>query len=333
MVSYSRKSLREFIMKKIVLCFLLFVALNAFAQTESNRLALQQIQEHYNNNEPARIVAMLTPSFQEKVNLATMTQLINSFRQNFGNFTSFEYIDGGERGDVYLGIFENGQQHIAIAVNEEHKVNGLLFKPVENDEPPKFERNSTALQLPFKGEWFTYWGGDTKAQNYHVTTKVQRGAFDFLKLGANNRSYTKSGTRNEDYYAFGEPIYAVCDAEVYDVITGVEDNRPTQMNPAQPLGNSVTLKTANGEYIVYAHFENGTIAVEKGETVKAGSYLGNCGNSGNSSEPHLHLHIQDGPNLMTAAGAKCYFEEVVVNGELKKDYSPVKFDRITRPEK
>lgn len=316
-------------MKKFILVCLFLMAVNAVAQSERNVAALQQFQQYYNENKPQEIFDMLSESFQQKVNLATMTQLVGSFRQNFGNLNSYTFSEGREERDTFIGDFENGQQQIGIFVNDDHKISGLLFKPVENNDPPKFERNITKLQLPFKGEWFTYWGGDTRAQNYHVTTKVQQGAFDFLKLGPNDRSYAKSGTRNEDYYAFGQPLYAVCDAEVYEVITGIDDNRPTQMNPSQPLGNSVTLKTTNDEYIVYAHFEKGTISVKKGDTVTAGAYLGNCGNSGNSSEPHLHLHIQDGPNMMTAVGAKCYFEEVLVNGELKEDYSPVKFDRIS----
>lgn len=315
-------------MKKI-LYIVLLCSFVSYSQSEKNVMALQQFQELYNDNKSEAIFQMLSEPFQQKVTLSGMQQLIMNFQSHFGAFNSYTFIEGANGRDTFIGDFENGQQQIGIYVDENNNISGLLFKPVEHNNPPKFERNTTALQLPFKGEWFTYWGGNTKAQNYHVATKVQQGAFDFLKLGPGDKSYRRSGTRNEDYYAFGQPLYAVCDAEVYEVRTGIDDNRPTQMNPAHPLGNSVTLKTANDEYIVYAHFEKGTIVVKKGDRVQAGDYLGNCGNSGNSSEPHLHLHIQDGPNMMTAVGARCYFEEVLVNGEVKKDYSPVKFDRIS----
>ena len=100
-----------------------------------------------------------------------------------------------------------------FSANAEGKINGLQFKPYE--APPKFERNTTLLAMPFKGEWFTFWGGTEKRQNYHVVSPTQRGAFDFLIIDKNNRSYQRSGTRNEDYYAFGKPLYAVCDAQVY----------------------------------------------------------------------------------------------------------------------
>ncbi|MBL4662432.1 MAG: M23 family metallopeptidase [Flavobacteriaceae bacterium] len=190
------------------------------------------------------------------------------------------------------------------------------------------ERNITSLQLPFKGEWLTFWGGTDKRQNYHVTNRPQQGAFDFIVVDKDGKSYQRSGTRNEDYYAFGKPIYAVCDAVIYDVNMGVEDNRPSQINPIEAMGNYVILKTANDEYIFYAHFQKESIKVKKGDTVKVGQYLGNCGNSGNSSEAHLHLHIQDGPNVIADVGVWCFFESILVNGTQEQDYSPLKGDRI-----
>lgn len=317
--------------KLIFFACVLLVGTISFSQSEKNVQALQQLQERYNSENYQGIYDMLSDSFQQKVPEATLHQLFSTFQKNFGKFNSFEFVDGNEGRDNFLATFHNGQQSVGIYVDGDDKISGLLFKPVENDAPAKFERNTTKLQLPFKGEWFTFWGGTTKMQNYHVTTRVQKGAFDFIIVGKNGRSYERSGTRNEDYYAFGQPLYAVCDATVAQVITGVEDNRPTIMNPSQPLGNSVMLRTKNGEYIVYAHLEKGSLAVKEGDVVTKGQYLGNCGNSGNSSEAHLHLHIQDGPNMMTAGGARCYFEEVMVGDELRTDYSPVRLDRISRP--
>ncbi len=317
----------------LLLILLTCVSISVFAQNKKNVLALTKLQDHYNVGDNGAIHELLSESFQQKVSLAAMNQLLTSFQENFGKFTSFTFSESQGGRDTFLGNFENGQQNIGIYVDEDNKIAGLLFKPIENNAPAKFERNTSKLRLPFNGEWMTYWGGTEKRQNYHVTTKVQQGAFDFLKLGKDNRSYQRSGTRNEDYYAFGQPLYAVCDATVHEVNTGIEDNRPAFMNPAQPLGNSVMLKTENEEYIVYAHLENGTVAVKTGDKVTKGQYLGNCGNSGNSSEAHLHLHIQDGPNLMTAAGARCFFEDVMVNGELKQDYSPVKYDKVSMPQK
>lgn len=62
--------------------------------------------------------------------------------------------------------------------------------------------------------------------------------------------------------------------------------------------------------------------------VKQGEVLGLCGNSGNSSEPHLHFHIQNMEAITKATGAKAYFDNIYVNGALKKDFSPIKEERV-----
>jgi murein DD-endopeptidase MepM/ murein hydrolase activator NlpD len=68
--------------------------------------------------------------------------------------------------------------------------------------------------------------------------------------------------------------------------------------------------------------------VKQGQKVSTGALLGLCGNSGNSSEAHLHFHLQNVEDMTKATGAKCYFDQLKVNGVLKSDYSPVKGEKI-----
>ena len=318
---------------KQVLLLLITCCLSAptIAQEAEYEATMIRFMELYNENNGQAVFDMMDPTMQGSISLKQISSIVDSFQKSFGKMTSYEFAERKGIVEVYRCEFIQGVQNVSIVANSEEKLTGLLFKPVDNPREARFNRNSTAMQLPFKGEWFTVWGGTEKRQNYHVAFTPQQGAFDFLILNEKDKSYTRSGTRNEDYYAFGKPLYAICDAEVYEIGTGVEDNRPTQMNPAQALGNYVVLKTANDEYIFYAHFQKETIKVKKGDVVKQGQLLGNCGNSGNSSEPHLHLHIQDGPNVMADIGARCFFDSIMVNGSLEKDYSPVKGDRISRP--
>jgi murein DD-endopeptidase MepM/ murein hydrolase activator NlpD len=93
-------------------------------------------------------------------------------------------------------------------------------------------------------------------------------------------------------------------------------------------GNTVILKTANNEYLFFAHFKQHTIKVKQGEKINQGGVLGLCGNSGNSSEPHLHFHIQNVEDINIATGVKCYFEEILVNGTVKTDFSPIKGEKV-----
>jgi hypothetical protein len=184
------------------------------------------------------------------------------------------------------------------------------------------------MQVPFKGEWSVTWGGDTKELNYHVESVAQKNAFDILIRDSSGSTHNGDGQKNEDYYAFGKELYAPCDGEVVLVVDGVKDNIPGTLNPVYVPGNTVIIKTNLDEYAFFAHFKQHSIVVKQGQKVKAGELLGLCGNSGNSSEPHLHFHLQNVEDMNIAVGAKCYFEKIKVNGELKIDYSPIKGDKI-----
>ncbi len=142
------------------------------------------------------------------------------------------------------------------------------------------------------------------------------------------KSFKTDGKSNNDYYVFGKNIISPCDAKVVKVITGVKDNIPGQLNPKQLTGNTIVLKTVNNEFIMLAHFKEKSILVKEGQQVKVGQLLGQCGNSGNSSEAHLHLSLQNVKELNAAAGGKLFFEKIKVNGEIKTDYLPVKNDKI-----
>lgn len=84
----------------------------------------------------------------------------------------------------------------------------------------------------------------------------------------------------------------------------------------------------NSEYLFFAHFKQNSIKVKQGQKIKQGEVIGLCGNFGNSSEPHLHFHIQNVKNMNIATGVKCYFDNIYVNGEKETDYSPIRGEKI-----
>jgi len=150
----------------------------------------------------------------------------------------------------------------------------------------------------------------------------------FLITGNEGKTYITNGRTNIDYYAFGKEIIAPCDAEVVLAVDGIEDNKPGELNPLYIPGNTVILKTENDEYLFFAHFQQHSVKVKEGQKVKKGDLLGLCGNSGNSSEPHLHFHIQNVKDMNRATGVKSYFSNIIVDGELRNDYSPIKGEII-----
>lgn len=232
---------------------------------------------------------------------------------------------------VFPAYFERGILDIKIVLDDRDKIIGLLFLPHTADIPVP-EKNETNLSLPFKGKWLVFWGGDTKELNLHHDAPNQKFAFDFL--GADEQGKTRKGEAqvNEDYFAFGREVLAPADGNVTDVINGVRDNVPGSMNPSSALGNAVFIQHSENEVSVLAHLKLGSITVKVGDKVKKGQIIGLCGNSGNSSEPHLHYHLQNTPVIQDGTGIKCYFEKVIVMDEGSKkekmNYSPIKGDII-----
>lgn len=299
------------------------------AQEDSLTQIMEQFKTSFNQQDSEQSYSLGSDYFKEQISKEMWTNILDQYFEAFGALNSLELLEQKEGRGLFMGHFENGDQKIGLAINKEDLIVGFRFLPNDTPAVASMERNKTPMSLPVKGDWFVFWGGDTKAQNYHVVSTAQKNAFDILKLGPNNKSHKNKGYYNEDYYAFGQPLYAAADGVAVKVVTGVEDNIPGKMNPGQMLGNAVIIKTANEEFLVYAHFQKGSLEIKEGDTISRGQYLGNCGNSGNSSEPHLHFHIQDGLNMLNSVGIKCYFDQLKVKDSLKEDYSPVRLDRIS----
>jgi murein DD-endopeptidase MepM/ murein hydrolase activator NlpD len=129
-------------------------------------------------------------------------------------------------------------------------------------------------------------------------------------------THTGEGTRCEDYYCYGQPILAPAAGSVVWTQDSLPDNPPGKMDPAHATGNSLILDHGNGEYSLFAHLQPGSLRVKVGDRVRADAELGRCGNSGNTTEPHLHYHLQNGPALFDADGLPVEFVDLAVNGKV-----------------
>ncbi|MGB7159069.1 MAG: M23 family metallopeptidase [Tepidisphaeraceae bacterium] len=205
-------------------------------------------------------------------------------------------------------------QHYTIqyAVDESGTLAGLLIQPAAatTEAPTTFLKYKTkaALRLPFTETWTVAWGGRTVKQNYHAAYPDQRFAYDLL-IKKDNSSHAGEGKRNEDYYCYNQPVLSPAIATVADAVDDVPDNTPGEMNPAKAMGNYVVLQLGTAEYLFLCHFKPGTLKVKKGDKVTRGQELALCGNSGNSSEPHLHLHLQTTPVPFKGQGLPCQFQD------------------------
>ncbi len=316
--------------KFIPLLSLLFLSHFAFCQTEkaTYKTVVENLEKNYNNGNFEAVFASFSSDMQTALPIEKTKEFLTSLQSQAGKITKREFIKYEATYASYKTTFEKALFDVNISVDENSKINGLFVKPFKESNYAKIDRNSTALSLPFNGEWTVIWGGDTKELNYHVESEAQKNAFDIVITNTKGSSYKTDGKTNEDYYAFGKELIAPCDGEVVLAVDGIKDNKPGTLNPIYIPGNTVIIKTKNNEYLFFAHFKQNSIAVKQGQKITKGQLLGLCGNSGNSSEAHLHFHIQNIEDMTQATGVKCYFEKIVVNGNEKSDYSPIQNEKI-----
>ena len=135
------------------------------------------------------------------------------------------------------------------------------------------------------------------------------------------RQATFSGdpTDNASYFAFGQPVLAVADGTVVTAVNDLE-NAPPRVFLDVPLGdlggNRVILKIRDGVYVLYAHLKQGSLTVKEGDVVKRGQTIAEVGNSGNTSEAHLHFHLMDAPLPLTATNLPWELESFDFEGDV-----------------
>ena len=310
---------------------LIFGTGTALAQTENStyKMVADQFEYHFNMSSYDSIFNMFSKTMKKGLPANKLAEFLTSLKSQAGNLKEKQFMryENGTYAS-YKATFKRARYALNISVDNNSLINGLFLRPFIDSELPVMERNITNIKLPFIDEWTVVWGGDTKEINYHVENEAQKNAFDMVILDSLGNSYKTTGETNNDYYAFGKEIFAPCRGEIVLVVDGIKDNKPGQLNPYYLPGNTVILRTNNDEYLIFGHFKQHSIIVFEGQIVAQDELLGLCGNSGNSSEPHLHFHIQNVEDMNVANGVKCYFEKVIINGTLKKDYSPIQGDKI-----
>jgi murein DD-endopeptidase MepM/ murein hydrolase activator NlpD len=323
-------------MKKYITCIiflLLTIVTNGQIEKVLNKKVADNFEKNYNNNKYAEIFLSFSPEMQQALPIDKTKEFFTGLKTQAGKITKKSFVEYQKSYAAYKTNFEQGVFVLNISVDSNAKINGFLVQPFKENSLPKLARNATNLILPFKNEWTVTWGGDTKALNYHVESEAQKNAFDLVITNDKGNTFKTDGIKNEDYYAFGKELIAPCDGEIVLMVDGVKDNVPGILNPIYVPGNTVIIKTAKNEFLFFAHFKQRSIVVKQGQKVIQGQLLGLCGNSGNSSEPHLHFHIQNVEDMQIATGAKCFFEKIMVDGKIKTDYSPIQKEKISNVKK
>lgn len=179
-------------------------------------------------------------------------------------------------------------------------------------------KTKTVLELPFEDEWYVVAGGKSLEQNHHFApNRHQRYAMDIVQI-INKWGNSGNGTKNEDYYCFGKRLNAPGDGKIVAVENAIEDNVPGILNTKQALGNYIIIDHLNGEFSFMIHLKKNSIIVALGDTVTRGQKVGLAGNSGYSTGPHLHYHLQTTSSLTTGVGLPVQFLNYYSDNEFKE---------------
>jgi murein DD-endopeptidase MepM/ murein hydrolase activator NlpD len=199
--------------------------------------------------------------------------------------------------------------------------------------PIKSEFAKNKYIFPLRGISYAGWGASFHTG--HRWLIPEEFALDIAKLGDGGLSHKGTGTRFEDYYAYGTDVLAAADGQVIEA-ENTQPEDPTamqqpdetqeayfarlQQDQGKRLAKGVTSVTGNyvmidhgrSEYALYAHLHPGSVRVKVGYRVKAGDVIGKLGSSGNSTEPHLHFHVCDSADPLQCAGIPVNFSNITI---------------------
>jgi hypothetical protein len=196
---------------------------------------------------------------------------------------------------------------------------------LENFPVPVSHDPVLTLSPPFHGgTWLAGDGPSNTTNHRRAITAVdghiysaERFAIDWIKVGSNGDSRHDGATRNENWWGWGEPVLAVADGEITEVVDDYPDNTPRVLPPVtldNIGGNHVILKIAPNRYVTYAHLQHGSIKVRLHDHVHTGDTLALLGNSGNTTGAHLHMQVTDRSSVLEAQGVPFLFRSFTYLG-------------------
>jgi murein DD-endopeptidase MepM/ murein hydrolase activator NlpD len=217
---------------------------------------------------------------------------------------------------------------------------------------------AVSVEFPLRGEWVAITSPGDRVPSHGTDILAQRYAYDFMRLdehgsgrihpGSTLRQAT-IGVPVHECYGWGEPIHMPFDGQVVATSDGYPERRRVVplRELALALKNALTfdpkrgIEAITGNYVIarsgslyaaFVHLVPGSIVVRAGQALRAGDVIGRVGHTGNSTAPHLHFQLMDGPDALTARAVPCAFRRLEVRRdgawELVTDHVPRRSERI-----
>ena len=225
----------------------------------------------------------------------------------------------GEFGIVYLWVHFDRLQDVPATIAHRISVKVGDYPEELSVVTPaiKVDRDPVAvISPPLAGEDWVAGNGPSNTSLHRTTVlpinghayAAQRFAIDWVQTYPDGKTYRGDPLDNKNYRAYGAEIHSVADGTVTQILDGLPENVPNSPKLAVDItletigGNHVIVDIGNGRYAFYAHMQPGSLRMKTGDRVVRGQVLGLLGNTGNSSEPHLHFHICDRGSELACEG-------------------------------
>lgn len=160
------------------------------------------------------------------------------------------------------------------------------------------------LASPLRGgPYYVAHGGGATLLNNHHTNRTQAYALDIAELSAFGHDDAFSDNLH-DYEIYGDNLYSPCSGTVFQAVGNLEDLIPPETDRENLAGNHVVIDCEHEDIrVVLAHMQEDSVTVAEGASVDEGAVVGKAGNSGNTSQPHLHIHaVAPGEDILRGRG-------------------------------
>lgn len=233
-------------------------------------------------------------------------------------------LPAGQQAVVFLWLTVQSESDLPVSLRHRVRfVRGNRFRTftVESACTPISRAALPVLQKPLAGEgWYANNGPDNDSAHRRAVFPfaeklliAQRFAIDWIRFDQTGATYSGDPQYNPSYHAYGAEALAVAEGVVTAIQDGIPENLPgntraVPMTNETLAGNYVIVKLRSGQFAVYAHLQPYSLRVRRGDRVTTGQALGLVGNSGNSSEPHLHFHLCNANSPLEAEGVPYAFD-------------------------
>jgi Peptidase family M23 len=229
---------------------------------------------------------------------------------------------------------ERVTHRIVYALGPDSKDKAMIDRPeVDGPEVAINRRQAMVIRPPLAGDGWLATSGCCKP-NVHRDERIaidgarietaETFAVDWGKVKG-DRLFDGDGKTVEQFYGFGEDVFAVADGTVVSIHDGMTDAAPfVAMIPKSMSdygGNNVMLQIAPNVFAWYAHLRAGSLDVKVGDALKAGARIGRLGNTGPSTGPHLHFGLLDKPDPIAGRSQPFVLDSFTLVGAVDFDKS------------